>query len=344
MELITRNLQEVYGKDSLNKLITSGKTITVYWGTAPTGRIHVGYFVPFLKIADFVAAGCKVIILIADLHATLDNLKSSFESVKLRSTYYETIIGITLRTLGVNTDNVQFCRGTSFQLSPEYTLDMYRANTLMTVSKVQHAGAEVVKQTDNPLMSGLLYPTLQALDFEYLKADAFLGGIDQRKICMYSADLLPRLGYKRQQIHLMNPMIPGLSKVSGKTESKMSSSEASTKIDLLDTRKELQKKIGSTYCVERDISDNTLLTCFVKNVLFPIMTMKGITEFNIIRPENYGGNIYYSTYDELECAFIDGRLHPVDLKLGIVDNLDKILEPIRKTMESHAKLIHEAYG
>lgn len=31
------------------------------------------------------------------------------------------------------------------------------------------AGAEVVKSTNNPLLSGLLYPLLQALDEHYLK-------------------------------------------------------------------------------------------------------------------------------------------------------------------------------
>ncbi len=46
------------------------------------------------------------------------------------------------------------------------------------------AGAEVVKQVSNPLVSGLLYPLLQALDEVYLKVDAQFGGVDQRKIFM----------------------------------------------------------------------------------------------------------------------------------------------------------------
>jgi tyrosyl-tRNA synthetase len=35
---------------------------------------------------------------------------------------------------------------------------------------------------DHPLLSGLIYPGLQALDEEYLKVDAQFGGTDQRKI------------------------------------------------------------------------------------------------------------------------------------------------------------------
>jgi tyrosyl-tRNA synthetase len=36
--------------------------------------------------------------------------------------------------------------------------------------------AEVVKQSDKPALSGLIYPGLQALDEEYLKVDAQFGG------------------------------------------------------------------------------------------------------------------------------------------------------------------------
>ena len=75
----------------------------------------------------------------------------------------------------------------------------------MTEHDAKKAGAEVVKQVANPLLSGLLYPGLQALDEEYLKVDAQFGGIDQRKIFTFAEKYLPALGYEKR-IHLMNPM------------------------------------------------------------------------------------------------------------------------------------------
>jgi len=39
-----------------------------------------------------------------------------------------------------------------------------------------------VKQVDNPTLSGLIYPLLQALDEEALDVHAQFGGVDQRKI------------------------------------------------------------------------------------------------------------------------------------------------------------------
>jgi len=77
-----------------------------------------------------------------------------------------------LESIGVPLDKLRFVRGTDYQLSREYTLDMYRLSSLVTEHDAKKAGAEVVKQVASPLLSGLLYPGLQALDEEYLKVRA----------------------------------------------------------------------------------------------------------------------------------------------------------------------------
>jgi tyrosyl-tRNA synthetase len=58
-DLITRNLQEVLGADEMKKVLAE-RDLKMYWGTAPTGRPHIGYFVPLTKIADFLSAGVEV--------------------------------------------------------------------------------------------------------------------------------------------------------------------------------------------------------------------------------------------------------------------------------------------
>lgn len=47
------------GEDRL-KAIVQEKPLSLYWGTATTGRPHVAYFVPMTKIADFLKADCEV--------------------------------------------------------------------------------------------------------------------------------------------------------------------------------------------------------------------------------------------------------------------------------------------
>lgn len=45
----------------------------------------------------------------------------------------------------------------------DYTLDVYRLSTMVTEHDAKKAGAEVVKQVEHPLLSGLLYPGLQVI-------------------------------------------------------------------------------------------------------------------------------------------------------------------------------------
>ncbi|XP_067362164.1 tyrosine--tRNA ligase, cytoplasmic-like isoform X2 [Channa argus] len=320
INLITRNLQEVLGEEKLKQVLEE-RELKVYWGTATTGKPHVAYFVPMSKIADFLKAGCEVTILFADLHAYLDNMKAPWELLELRVQYYEQLIKAMLESIGVPLDKLKFVKGTDFQLSKEYTLDVYRLSSVMTEHDAKKAGAEVVKQVEYPLLSGLLYPGLQALDEEYLKVDAQFGGVDQRKIFTLAEKYLPSLGYAKR-VHLMNPMVPGL------TGAKMSSSEEESKIDLLDSKEDLKKKLKKAFCEPGNIQNNGVLS-FVKYVLFPL---RG--EFYIKRDPKWGGDKTFTGYEELEMEFAKEMIHPGDLKASVEVALNQLLDPIRKKFES----------
>ncbi|KAM3857924.1 tyrosine--tRNA ligase, cytoplasmic isoform 2-T2 [Diretmus argenteus] len=329
--LITRNLQEVLGEDKLKQVLQE-RELKVYWGTATTGKPHVAYFVPMSKIADFLKAGCEVTILFADLHAFLDNMKAPWELLELRVQYYEQVIKAMLESIGVPLDKLKFVKGTDFQLSREYTLDVYRLSSMVTEHDAKKAGAEVVKQVEHPLLSGLLYPGLQALDEEYLKVDAQFGGVDQRKIFTLAEKYLPSLGYAKRS-HLMNPMVPGL------TGAKMSSSEEESKIDLLDKKEDVKKKLKKAFCEPGNIQNNGVLS-FVKHVLFPLCG-----DFCIKRDAKWGGDRVYTVFEEVEKDFAEEVVHPGDLKASVEVALNKLLDPIRRKFESPElrKLTNSAY-
>lgn len=162
-----------------------------------------------VKIAHFLQAGCEVKILLADIHAFLDNMKAPLELVSHRSDYYERLIKTILKAIGVPIDKLIFVKGSSYQLTPKYTMDIFRLSSLVSQHDAKKAGAEVVKQVESPLMSGLIYPLMQALDEEHLGVDAQFGGVDQRKIFTLAAENLTKVGMK-ERAHLMNPMVPGL--------------------------------------------------------------------------------------------------------------------------------------
>jgi len=331
--LITRNLQEVVGEDRL-RAILSERDMKIYWGTATTGKPHIAYFVPMSKISDFLHAGCEVTILFADLHAYLDNMKAPWELLAKRTLYYEAIIKSMLKSIGVPIEKLKFVQGTDYQLSKEYMLDVYKLTSLVSEHDAKKAGAEVVKQSDHPQVSGLLYPLLQGLDEEYLKCDAQFGGVDQRKIFMFAEKYLPQLGYAKR-IHLMNPMVPGL------TGTKMSSSEENSKIDILDSAAQVKKKIKSAFCEPGNVENNGVIS-FIKHVLFPL-TADG--KFVVERTPENGGNLVFDNHEELEKIFAENNLHPGDLKSATEKRLNAILEPVRKEFESDElkKLTLEAY-
>ncbi|KNE63391.1 tyrosine-tRNA ligase [Allomyces macrogynus ATCC 38327] len=320
VDLITRGLQETLGVDTIRDVLKE-RDLKLYWGTAPTGKPHIGYFVPMVKIADFLAAGCHVTILFANLHAFLDNMKAPWDQLEARTQYYEHLIKAILTSVGVPIDKLRFVVGTEYQLTREYNLDAYKLAAMLTVHDAIKAGAEVVKQTDNPLLSGLIYPGLQALDEQYLDVDAQFGGVDQRKIFVLAEKYLPKLGYKKRA-HLMNAMVPGLA------GSKMSSSDPDSKIDLLDSPKDVERKIKRAFCEEGNVADNGVLA-FVKAVLFPIAGLRGNASFTIKRPEKFGGDSTYTSFEDLEKAFAEKKVHPGDLKKAVAEALNVLLEPIR---------------
>jgi tyrosyl-tRNA synthetase len=321
LELIKRNTEEIVTEEELKQLLSKKEKPVVYWGTAPTGKPHIGYFLPALKIADFLKAGFQVKVLLADLHAALDNVE--WPILEKRYNYYAKIIPLMIKALGVSSKDLKFVKGSDYQLKPEYMLDVLRLASLTSIHDANKAAAEVVKFGDNPKVSGIIYPLMQIADEQYLDADVQLGGTDQRKIMVLAREKLPKLCYK-SRIEIMNPLIPGLI---GK---KMSASNESSKIDLLDDEESVRKKLNSAECVAGDVNNGVI--AFLKYV---IMTIKkdNKEKFVIKRDKKYGGNLEYSDYEEIEKDFVSKKIHPLDLKTAVAEEINVLLKDIRNNKE-----------
>ena len=108
LELIKRNTEEIIGEEDLKKLLGEKDKPVVYWGTAPTGRPHIGYLFPALKMADLIKSGFKLKLLLADIHAALDNVP--WPVLEKRYEYYKLVIPLLLQCIGVDTKSVEFVR------------------------------------------------------------------------------------------------------------------------------------------------------------------------------------------------------------------------------------------
>jgi len=334
LNLIKRNTEEILTEEELAELLKNKAEPVVYLGYAPTGRPHIGYLIPAMKIRDFVNAGLKVRILLADIHAHLDNMKSPLELLAKRVEFYRTELAALYKAVGADISKIEFIKGSDFQLSKEYSLDLYRLASQVSAERAKHAAAEVVKFGDAPKLGGFLYPLLQTLDEEHLGADIQYGGADQRKILGFAREAHPKIG-QQKRVEIMTPMLPGIS------GGKMSASEPGSKIDLLDSEEIIAVKIKKAYCPEGDLQDNGI-TVFMKYVLMVLKEDKG-EKFLVERPEKFGGNTEYKNYAELEKDFVDKKLHPEDLKKALVGELVKILAPVREALAGKEDLIEEAY-
>ncbi|KAK4239946.1 tyrosine--tRNA ligase, cytoplasmic [Achaetomium macrosporum] len=324
--LIKENLAEVLNEEIIKKILDEGKHPKIYWGTATTGRPHCGYFVPAIKIAQFLAAGCDVTILLADIHGFLDNLKAPLELVMHRAEFYRHIITTMLQAVGVSTEKLRIVLGSSYQKSPEYVMDVYKMASLISEHDAKKAGAEVVKQTDNAPLSGLLYPILQVLDEQYLDVDAQFGGMDQRKLFTAAKEWLPKVGY-RERAHLLNPMVPGLH------GGKMSSSDPDSKIDLLDPPETVAKKIKKAIAAPQVVEENGLLA-FIEFVLLPAARLRGDGQFRVDRGRDGLEPLVYTDIEKIREDYKNDVLTPQLIKPAVARDLNALLAPIQEAFKA----------
>jgi len=328
-ELVKRNTEEIVQDDEL-KIILKKKNPLAYIGYAPTGKLHVGHIFPIIKIGDFLKAGFSVKFLIADLHAFLDDMKSPWNLLKLRAEYYKETVSALLESLNISTKNLEFVRGSDFQMDKKYQMDLFHLMGEVTLKRARRAAAEVVRFKEDPKLGGYVYPLMQILDPVYLKADVCFSGIDQRGIYMLGREILPKLKYDKPTC-VFTPLLPGLK------GGKMSASDDSSKIGLLDSEKEIDEKINKSYCKAGEIKDNGILL-FVKNVLFMVND-----KFIVKRDEKFGGDLTYKDYIKLENDFRNGKLHPLDLKKAVSKEINNIIKPVRKKLENKKDLVKKAY-
>ncbi|MFB6283255.1 MAG: tyrosine--tRNA ligase, partial [Halobacteria archaeon] len=102
---------------------------------------------------------------------------------------------------------------------------------------------------------------------------------------------------------------------------KMSSSEGNL-IAMDDSPEEIEEKIQGAYCPP-ELDDNPVAEMYRYHV-FP-----RFDEVVIERPEKYGGDLRYGSYDGLASDFEEGELHPADAKSGLVKYIDELIEPGR---------------
>ena len=313
-ELITRNAEEVVTEQEVRELAADPDGGRAYVGYEPSGVLHIGHMLTANKLIDLQDAGMEVVVLLADVHAYL-NEKGTFDEIqetaeRMREQFV---------AFGLDEEKTEFVLGSEFQLDDEYTLDVHSLAVRVTLNRARRSMSEVAREEENPKVGQMWYPLMQAIDIARLDVDLAVGGIDQRKIHMLARDHLPDIGYDAPTA-LHTPILTSLEGGGDK----MSSSEGDP-IAMDDSREEIEDKVLGAYCPPHT-EDNPVAEIYRYHV-FP-----RFDHVMVNRPEKYGGDLEYATYDELAQDLDTGELHPQDAKETLVEYVDRLVEPGREKL------------
>jgi len=329
LELLTNNVEEIVTIEELKTVLEKSRP-KAYIGFEPSGSVHLGWKICTNKIKDFLECDFDFIVLLADWHAYInDKLGGDIEKIKLCGKYMEDCFA----AMGVNKEQVKFVYASDYVGDSKYWELVLRTSKATSVARVKRAMDIMGRDAEEGEkdLSKLFYPAMQVSDIFYLDLDVAYGGTDQRHAHMLARDVSKKLG-RKPPVAIHTPLLTGL-QAGGRMdpiEAKMSKSKPDSMISIHDDPASVKKKISKAFCPEKQIEGNPVLE-MCKYVIFPELKNES---FLIERPEKFGGNLEFTTYEELENAFVNG-LHPLDLKNGTASYINKILAPIHEYFEKH---------
>ncbi|WP_101295132.1 tyrosine--tRNA ligase [Halegenticoccus soli] len=324
-ERITRNVSEVVTEDEVRALAEQPEGKRAYVGYEPSGVLHIGHMLTATKLIDLQEAGFEVTVLLADVHAYLND-KGTFEEIReTADRMREQFVAY-----GLDEERTEFVLGSEFQFDREYVLDLHALELETSMARAERAMAEI-KSGETAKVSQAVYPLMQALDIVYLDVDLAVGGMEQRKVHMLARDTLPSIGEEAPTC-LHTPLIADLSTGVGKM-----SSSAGVTISMEDSTADIREKVNRAYCPptrdpEPDDDGNER-----ENPVLQIFEYHVFPRFEAVvveRPEKYGGDLTYDDYESLAADLESGELHPADAKGALAAYLDELIAPGREMIRS----------
>jgi len=351
IKLIGRNCQEILTEADLSHLIESGTPLSHYIGFEISGMVHLGTgLVSMGKVADFLQAGAKCRVFLADFHSYLNNkLGGDWKNIRWATeNYFKEAMIASLKCWGVNEGQVEFIMGrnlyenniTHWETFMEVGQHLTLSRNLRSISIMGKQQGEDVK------MATLFYPPLQVADIFTMGINLAHAGMDQRKAHVVARQVAKKLkikplkdrdGNKIAPVAIHHALIAGLDgPQKGKNDEeslKMSKSKLSSAIFVHDSPDEIRKKVKGAYGPPKVIELNPLINWVEKLVFW------GEEEgnFEIKRDERYGGRVVYEKSADLLADYQLGKLFPLDLKNGLIDWLVEKLAPARQHFAKNAK-------
>jgi tyrosyl-tRNA synthetase len=241
-ELLSRGVEEVINRSSLENKLKTGKQLRIKLGIDPTSpNIHLGRSIPLLKLRDFQELGHKIIFIIGDFTGLIGD---SSDKDSERPILSESVVEQNLKTYIEQAAKIIDIKTTEIYRNSEWLsklgyLEIGRQADIFSLNEFSSR-----ENIDRRMVEGkrvslreVLYPLMQGYDSVKVKADVEIGGTDQRFNLLAGRDVQRFYNQEPQDI-LTNPLIEGLD---GR---KMSSSFGNT-VNLFDAPDDMFGKIMS---------------------------------------------------------------------------------------------------
>ncbi len=341
----SRNAVEIITCDELRSLLEAKTEPRAYWGFESSGFMHIGLgLVCGSKIKDMVEAGFHFTIFLADWHSWINNkLGGKMENIRLCGEYFKECF----TALGVK--NVEYLWAADLAQNIDYWEKVVKIAKNASVQRMLRALPIMGREMN---LSGietawLFYPCMQAADIFHMQLDVACAGIDQRKAHMLARDAAEKLRW-RKPICIHTPLLMGLqgpakgdrqldedAALNLQIISKMAKSLPSTCIFVHDSPEDIKTKLKNAYCPPKQVAGNPVL----EEARLAVFTNTEV--LTITRPPKYGGNETFANHAELEKAYRQGKIHPLDLKNGVAEALIRVLEPVRNHFRKHPERLEK---
>lgn len=336
--------EEVVGEEELRSILESGEPLYTYDGFEPSGQLHIAQGVMrAINVNKMVKAGFTFRMLVADWFAYLNNkMGGDLEKIQTVGKYFVEI----WKAVGMDLEHVEFLKTSDLVGKREYWETVMRVAKSITLKRALRT-TQIMGRSDASLLTAaqIIYPCMQTTDiFEVMKCQVTQLGMDQRKVNILARQIGPELGYWKPVV-VSSHMVMGLGTPpapakDGKVDPveraiamKMSKSIPDSAIFMTDSQEDVERKINKAYCPEGETHENPILE-YCKYIIFEAHHLIGREDilkdgFVVNRPDKYGGDVKYMSYKELETAFKNKELFPLDLKVAVAKYINILLEPVR---------------
>ncbi|MBU3922695.1 tyrosine--tRNA ligase, partial [Patescibacteria group bacterium] len=226
-EVLNRGVENVYpDKQSLEKVLMSGKKIRLYCGFDPTAlSLHIGHAITLRKLAQFQKLGHEVIFLIGDFTAMIGDptdkvsarKKLTKEQVNKNFKNYKKQASKILKFSGKNAAKVMFNSKWNKKLS---FMELVNLASHFTVQQMiaRDMFKKRIKEDKLIFLPEFLYPLIQAYDSVTMDVDLEIGGNDQMFNMLRGRDLMKKLKNKEKFVLTTKLLVDSSGKKMGKTE------------------------------------------------------------------------------------------------------------------------------